>query len=232
MMARPALAYARETGDQLVEAHIPLVRRIAWHVHGSVSNGAEVEDLIQAGLVALVEAARGYEDRGHAFASYATTRIRGSMIDLLRRHSPQTRTEADSRRKLEAARAELQQLLGRFPSAHELAERLGLGAEDYARTERNAAPRTLSSLDEAYADTNPAFADSDAYGEARLDALRSDEQVAAAIASLAHRDQQVLHLYFVEELNLDEIGQVLGVTPSRVCQLKSAALKKVRERLG
>jgi len=76
---------ARPAPETLVRAHMPLVRKIAWHVHVRVSSAIDIEDLVQIGMVALVEAANSYEDRGHAFSTYASMRIRGNMIDHLRR---------------------------------------------------------------------------------------------------------------------------------------------------
>ena len=104
---------ARQTPDALVRAHMPLVRKIAWHVHGRVSTAIDVEDLIQIGMIALVESANGFEDRGHAFASYASVRIRGAMIDHLRRQATICRFAMARRREVGKVRAQLENSLGR-----------------------------------------------------------------------------------------------------------------------
>src|ERR1044071_2826756 len=91
---------ARQDPGQLVRAHMPLVRKIAWHVHGRVSSAIDIEDLVQIGMVALVEAANGYEDRGHAFATYASMRIRGPMIDHLRRNATICRSAMAKRKEM------------------------------------------------------------------------------------------------------------------------------------
>src|SRR5690606_10324543 len=107
---------AAQPPEALVRAHMPLVRKIAWHVHGRVASAIEIEDLVQIGMVALVEAANSFEDRGHAFATYATLRIRGAMIDHLRRHALIRRSAMARRRELLAARQALESRLGRAPT--------------------------------------------------------------------------------------------------------------------
>src|SRR5436190_21130642 len=112
----PQHTYARQvkpTPEALVRTHMPLVRRIAWHVHARVASAIDVEDLAQIGMVALVEAANSFEDRGHAFATYATLRIRGAMIDHLRRHASLCRAAMARRRKLASVRERLENRLGR-----------------------------------------------------------------------------------------------------------------------
>src|ERR1044071_8394330 len=90
---------AKTDREARVRTHMGLVRKIAWHVHGRVASAIEIEDLVQIGMVALVEAANGFEDRGHAFATYATLRIRGAMIDHLRRHASICRSAMGRRRE-------------------------------------------------------------------------------------------------------------------------------------
>src|SRR5690606_15097320 len=115
---------AKPRPDVLARSHMPLVRKIAWHVHGRVSSAIDIEDLIQIGMVALVEAANGYEDRGHAFSTYASVRIRGAMIDHLRRHATICRSAMIRRRELAGVRARLEATLGRAPVDAEMAEAL------------------------------------------------------------------------------------------------------------
>src|SRR3712207_5411231 len=104
-------APARQSPEALARAHMPLVRKIAWHVHGRVSTAIDIEDLVQIGMVALVEAANGFEDRGHAFATYASMRIRGSMIDHLRRHATLCRSAMARRRQFGDVRRRLENRL-------------------------------------------------------------------------------------------------------------------------
>ena len=174
-----------------VQRFLPMVRRLAWHVHGSGRQGIELEDLMQAGMVALTECAQRHAGPGEdGFAAYAKMRVRGAMVDLIRRHIPLARSAA-----------------------------------------RHDAPVWLESIDEAYSDSDLAFAD------ARPDsfALLADEElrgaVARAIADLPERLQLVVQLYFVEELNLAEIAETLRVSVPRVHQLKAQALDALRKAL-
>ena len=214
--------------EQLARRYMPLVRKIAWHVHGRVSSAIEIEDLLQIGMVALVEAANGFEDRGLGFATYAQMRVRGAMIDHLRRHSTLCRSAMAKRRELNSARAKLEQQLGRAPSEPELATAMGMDAADFRIMSDSTEIAQHQSIDEVYSDQSMWFADV----EDRADDVLERESLKAALAkcigSLPEREAMVLQLYFVEELNLDEIGQTLDIGAARVCQIKKAALDKLR----
>lgn len=222
---------ARRAPGELAQAHMPLVRRIAWHVHGRVSNAIDVEDLVQIGMVALVEAANGFEDRGFAFATYASMRIRGAMIDHLRRHATIVRSAMGKRRAIAAARARLENSLGRAASEAEMAEAMGMDAAAY----REAVDATESihheSLDEVYSDQSIWFADVEERADEAMEREALREALADRISDLPEREAIVLQLYFVEEMNLEEIGQTLGVGAARVCQIKKAALDRLRTSL-
>src|SRR5690606_17940159 len=112
-----AYTYARggSSPDQLAQQYMPLVRKIAWHVHGRVSSAIEIEDLLQIGMVALVEAANSFEDRGFGFAAYAQMRVRGAMIDHLRRHATLCRSAMARRKTIQEARRQIEQRTGRAP---------------------------------------------------------------------------------------------------------------------
>lgn len=227
-------ARAREE-NALVKDNLQLVRRLAWHVHGSVSTAVEVEDLVQVGLVALVEAAASWEERGQAatFRQYLVTRLRGAMIDELRRHAAMTRGAIRRRREFARATAALTTELRRAPTEAETARHLGVTVEKL-RTDYAAAEAVkYESIDEVYADDQPWFASEEPDAFEQLAGEEQRQSLIAAIASLPEREQMVIQLYHVEELNLEEIGQVLGVGAARVCQIKSAAharLKKAMQR--
>lgn len=230
----PAPAAANEA---LIRDHMPLVRRIAWHVHGSVSSSVEVEDLVQTGLVALVEAAASFEDRGQvSFAQYLSTRIRGAMIDELRRQATITRGAMRRRREIAVAEKTLAAQLGRAPTDEETAFQLGMPTERL-RQERDAAqPVRFEPIDGIYTDDNPWFMSDDPNPFELLEHEDLRQALIAAIGRLSEREAQVIQLYYVEELNLEEIGQVLGVGAARICQIKKSAhdrLKKAMQaRLG
>lgn len=218
--------------ERLISSHLALVRRIAWHVHARVSTAIDVEDLVQIGMVALIEAARGFEDRGQAaFATYASVRVRGAMIDQLRKGATLVRSAMRRKREWAVVRARLEGQLGRTATDAEMAAALELPVADYRSAMAQTQAVNIESLDDAYSDHSDWFASEDPDAFSVLESERRRAAIAAAIAELPEREAQVLQLYFVEELNLEEIGQVLGVGAARVCQIKKAALTRMRTKL-
>ncbi|MBX9795363.1 sigma-70 family RNA polymerase sigma factor [Sphingomonas sp.] len=217
----------------LARRHAPLVRRLAWHVHGSMSSAVEVEDLIQIGLVALVEAAQTFEDRGQVtFEQYLVTRVRGAMIDELRRQATLTRGAMRRRKAYQETVAALTNETGARPDEASIAARLGVSTDklrtDYAAAE----PVIMAPLDDVYSDESALFASDEANAFDQLAEADLREALVAAIAALPEREAQVIQLYYVEELNLEEIGQVLGVGSARVCQIKKAAHDRLKRALA
>ena len=224
-------AYVRPdtaNAPRLIEAHSALVRRIAWHVHSRMSSAIEVEDLIQIGLIALVEAAQHFEDRGLAFAPYAQTRIRGAMVDALRRDARMGRAGMANRRYLASIRARLEQEYMRAPNDAEMANATGLEPDAYHAMAASTVPVGQESIDESYSDHDMWFADLADGADTTLEKAQLREALEANLGRLSEREALILQLYFVEELNLDEIGETLGVGAARVCQIKKAALDKMR----
>lgn len=217
----------------LARKHMPLVRRLAWHVHGSMSSAVEVEDLIQIGLVALVEAAGSFEDRGQvSFEHYLVTRVRGSMIDALRRQATLTRGAMRRRRAYNNTIAMLTGELGHAPSEAAIAERLGVSIEKLRLEYATAEPVRFEAIDEVYADDKPWFASDDPDAFEQLAEADLREALIAAITGLPEREAQVIQLYYVEELNLEEIGLVLGVGAARICQIKKSAHDRLKKALA
>lgn len=237
-IAAGALVYGRDghapnEAEALARQHLPLVRRIAWHVHGSMSSAVEVEDLIQIGLVALLEAARAFEDRGAvSFDQYLVTRVRGSMIDELRRQATLTRGAMRRRKAYNEAIAAMTSANGRAPDETALAQRIGVSIEKLRSDYATAEPLRFEPIDDVYADDQPWFAsdEMDAFEQLAESDLR--ENLVAAIACLPEREAQVVQLYYVEELNLEEIGMVLGVGAARVCQIKASAHQRLKKALA
>jgi RNA polymerase sigma factor for flagellar operon FliA len=210
-----------------------MVRRLAWHVHGGGRPGIELEDLMQAGMVALTEAAQRHSGPGEdGFAAYAKLRVRGAMVDLIRREVPLSRGGVERRRHLREAESALRLELGRDPSSAQLAQALGISPADLAAWQSSSAPLRFDSLDETYSDSNMAFADDRPDSLELLAGEEMREQVAAAIAALPDRLQLIVQLYFVEELNLSEIAETLQVSVPRVHQLKAQAIDKLRAALA
>lgn len=218
--------------DELVRQHLSLVRKIAMHVHARVSHALELDDLIQIGRVALIEASRQFVDRGEAaFATYATLRIRGAMIDQLRKSAHVVRSALRNRREFRTVHARLQGELCRPPTEAEMAARVDMSIEAYRTAVRAGAAVIHESIDDAYSDHNTAFIDETPSAFDDLENKGRKAALAAAIATLPERQAMVLQLYFVEELSLEEIGQTLGIGGARVCQIKKAALNGLRANL-
>lgn len=226
--SRVAGAYQGDVADR-VRRFLPMVRRLAWHVHGSGRPGIELEDLVQVGLVALTECAQKHSGPTEdGFAAYAKMRVRGAMVDLIRRTAPISRGASERRRLLGEKETALRGELGRDPDARELAEAMGLHEADLAVMRSSSQPLRFEPIDEVYSDQNIAFADDTPDSFALLADEELREAVVEAIAALPERLKLVVQLYFVEELNLAEIAQVLQVSIPRVHQLKAQALAKLR----
>ena len=225
-------AYTPSAGER-VEQFMPLVRKLAWHLAGSAGPTVDVDDLMQAGMVALSECVRRHGDQGDdGFAAYARLRVRGAMIDLLRAASPEPRGARARRRAMEAVRDKLAGRLGRTPGAEELACEMGLTLEEWRAREAELAEMRVESLDDHFAESDMAFASETPNAEQALLQTEDRSRLIAAIGALDDRHQTVIQLYFVEELNLAEIAQVLGVSIPRVHQIKAAALERLRKALS
>jgi RNA polymerase sigma factor for flagellar operon FliA len=210
-----------------------MVRRLAWHLQSAGRGGAEVEDLMQAGMVALTECAQRHTGPGEdGFAAYAKMRVRGAMVDLIRRHAPLSRGAAERRRLIRDQEKSLRITLGREPNSNELAEALDMTLAELEALRSSSEPLRFETLDEAYSESDMAFADSAPDSLALLEDQELRESLAAAIGALPERLQMITQLYFVEELNLAEIAAVLSISIPRVHQLKAQALDKLREELA
>ncbi|MET0251808.1 MAG: sigma-70 family RNA polymerase sigma factor [Novosphingobium sp.] len=213
-----------------IQRFLPMVRRLAWHVHGSGRSGIELDDLMQTGVLALTECATNHAGPGEdGFAAYAKLRVRGAMIDLIRRHPAHSRGAAARRRAAQQRRIVLRTELGREPSDDELAAALELTVAELVELLRGEGGTRLVSLDDTYSDSDPAFGDDRPDSLQLLETQEMRESLAEAIGALPERLQLVVQLYFVEELSLSEIAAVLDVSIPRVHQIKAAALAKIRE---
>lgn len=232
---RAALARSAYGGDPAdrIRRFVPMVRRMAWHLQASGRDGIEVEDLMQAGMMALTECAQRHNGPGEdGFAAYAKMRVRGAMVDLIRRHVPLSRGAVERRRTMREKQDMLRGSLGREPNDRELATALGMTLAELDTLRSSCEPLRFETLDDAYSDSDMAFADHGPDSLALLEDQELRESLAGAIADLPERLQLVIQLYFVEELNLAEIAEVLGVSIPRVHQLKAQALDKLRGRLA
>ena len=231
-----AVARPRTESDVLVAQHAELVKRIAFHLAGRLPPQVDVEDLVQAGMLGLLEAAAHFTaDRGATFETYAGIRIRGAMLDALRRLDWAPRSVHRKARAAAQALRELENELGGEADDVAVAERMGVGVDEYQRIVRDAASCRLLSLEQM---TSAEGVPVEIPGDPALDPLAdvTDEAMrdalVAAIDRLPERERLVMSLYYERELNLKEIGAVLKVTESRVCQLHGQALTRLRATLA
>ena len=233
MIAPKAYSEQAPRPEKLVEDNIALVERLAWHYRGRVGRFAEVEDLLQAGYLGLVDASQRYSKRdGVTFAAYAAIRIRGAIIDQLRRNSNLCRSTINMRQSIERARRALESKLERVPTPEELAEAMGLTLIELQDWEARFQVNQLQSLDEVYSDFSLLFEDKTRTAEDSLHMTQMKGLLAKALGEIPEREAQVLQLYYVEELNVYEIAAILDVTTGRVSQIKKAAILRLRDMLS
>ncbi|MFO7305974.1 MAG: RNA polymerase sigma factor FliA [Gammaproteobacteria bacterium] len=222
--------------EALVLRHAELVKRIAYHLAGRLPASVEVDDLIQAGMLGLLEAAANYTaDRGASFETYAGIRIRGAMLDALRKLDWVPRSVHRKARAAAAAIREIESELGREARDDEIADRMGVTLDEYHRIVQDAASCRIASLDDTDEDDEGLLGRiederADPYRDATEEGFRA--ALAAAIQELPERERLVMSMYYDDELNLKEIGAVLKVTESRVCQLHGQALLRLKARLA
>jgi RNA polymerase sigma factor FliA len=221
-------AYRGDNADR-IRRFVPMVRRLAWHMHGGGRQGIELEDLMQAGMVALTECSQRHVGPGEdGFAAYAKLRVRGAMVDLVRRQLPLSRGGSERRRMLREAETRLRGELGREASEAELCESLGVTPEELGTLRAAAQPLRFESIDEAYSASDPAFADDRPDSFTLLADAELRDHLVEAITELPDRLQLIVQLYFLEELNLSEIAEALSVSVPRVHQLKAQAIERLR----
>ena len=219
--------------EELITGHMELVRQIAWHMHGRVHSSIEIEDLIQIGYFGLVTAAQNYTLReGATFASYAGIRIRGSIVDHLRKSSNLCRTTIEMQKKSNVAERELQSRLGRKPTAGEMAKHIGIPETEMLEWQQAFQANVHQSLDSVYDDFSIWFESSENTPEENINEEELRRLLKDALRTLPEREALVIQLYYVEELNVYEIAEVLEVTTGRVSQIKKSAVGSLRQFLG
>ncbi len=216
--------------NTLIENNMGLVRKIAWHMHGRVKSAVEIEDLIQIGMYGLVTAAQNYVVKeGVSFASYAGIRIRGEIVDHLRRNSNLCRTTIQMQQKYNTSLEKLSRQLQREPKNTEIAKDMGLEESELDNWEQAFAANTHQSLDSVYDEFSIWFASNDQSPEDELSETELRENLVEALKTLPEREAMLVQLYYVEELNVYEIAEVLEITTGRVSQIKKSAISRLRE---
>ncbi|MDZ4051162.1 MAG: RNA polymerase sigma factor FliA [Limnobacter sp.] len=222
-----------------VDQYIPLVRRLAHHLIAKLPASVQIDDLIQAGLIGLMDAITRFEEgQGAQFETYASQRIRGSMLDELRSADWMPRGVRQAQRKIETATLRAEQKLGRSATEKEIAEVLGVSLDEYQEMLFDSRGASLVFYDD-YADDGDGegYLDRQIGGDEEANPLemlgdqRFRENLIQAIEDLPEREKMLMGLYYEQELNFREIAAVLGVTESRVCQLHTQAVSRLKAKL-
>ncbi len=219
--------------NELIENNLDLVKKIAWQIFGRVQRVVEIEDLIQQGMEGLVSAARKYSPKdGVNFQQYAQLRIRGSIIDFLRKNSNLCRTTIKKKQDFERSKLELQKILGREPTKDELVKDLNLTYDEFNYWEKAFEANNMQSLDQAYDEYSILYASSKNDPEMELQEKELKNQIKDALKVLNQREAMVAQLYYVEELNIYEISEILEISTGRISQIKKAIIEKLRNEVG
>ena len=227
--------------EHMIRQYVPLVRRLAHHMIAKLPPNIELDDLIQVGMIGLSEALTRYEvTQGVQFETFATQRIRGAMIDELREGDWMSRGSRKSQKDIERAVQKVEQRKGRSAKESEIAEELGMTLADYQDLLGKVRGTQLVYLEDmtggGAGDDEEGFLDRHA-GDASGDPMemlrdrRLRESLVAAIKLLPEREQHVMSMYYEKDLNLKEIAAVLGITESRVCQLHSQSVARLRAKM-
>ncbi|TAH11624.1 MAG: RNA polymerase sigma factor FliA [Curvibacter sp.] len=223
----------------LIKQYQPLVRRLAHHMMAKLPASVEVDDLIQVGLIGLTDALTRFEaSQGVQFETFATQRIRGAMLDELRENDWMSRGSRKSQKEIEVAMRKLEHVLGRSPVESEIAAELGMTLADYQSLLGKVRGTQLVYLedmarrnedDDTFLDRHVSDSDADPLNLLRDMRLRAS--LVAAIKSLPEREQFIMSMYYEQDMNLKEIAAVLEVTESRICQLHSQSIARLRAKM-
>ena len=221
------------TINEIIEDNLELVKKIAWQIFGRVQKVVEIEDLIQQGMEGLVAAAKKYSPKdGVTFQQYAQLRIRGSIIDYLRKNSNLCRTTIKKKQEFEKIKFELQKSIGREPSKEELIKKLGLTDDEFSYWETAFEANNIQSLDQAYDEFSILYASHLNDPETTLQDKELKNQIRKALGILNQREAMVAQLYYVEELNIYEISEVLEISTGRISQIKKSIIEKLRNEIS
>ena len=227
--------YLAQQRDDLVRQHADLVKRIAHHLKGRLPASVQVDDLIQAGMIGLLEALKNFDQsKGAAFETYAGIRIRGAMLDELRRGDWSPRSVHQQSRKVSDAIQSIEQQTGRDAHDAEIAKKLELSLGEYHHLIANLNSGKIIGIEDLGVSEDAitgSWQEHEQTPEQEIDQQQFQTALAQAIKTLPEREALVLSLYYDDELNLREIGEVLSVSESRVCQIHSQAMHRLKARL-
>ncbi|SFX22489.1 RNA polymerase sigma factor FliA [Marinospirillum alkaliphilum] len=222
--------------SRLLEQYAALVRRIAHHLLARLPSTVQLDDLLQSGSMGLIEASRNFDaEKGASFETFASIRIRGAMLDEVRRQDWVPRSVHRNSRRVSEAVRNIEARTGRDAQDHEIAQEMGVSLDEYNQYLADTAGSRLFSIEELSGQEDSSFEVADDNGSeplAEVQESRFQESLAKAISALPEREQMVLSLYYNEELNLKEIGAILSVSESRISQILSQAAARLRGRLA
>ena len=223
--------------DQLIQRFAPLVKRIAYHLMARLPSSVQVDDLVQNGMMGLLDAINRFESgMGAQFETYAAQRVRGAMLDGLRENDWLPRSLRRDFRRIEETIAQLEQHYGRPPSEQELAKAMGMSLAEYQKMLQDARGHQLISFEDMVEDSDDDYLERHLKDETNEPSRILEDQnlhrlLAQGIEQLPEREKLMMALYYEQDLNLREIGEVMGVTESRVCQLHTQAVARLRARI-
>ena len=218
--------------QNLIKDNITLVKKIAWHLHGRVSSIIDIEDLIQIGMLGLISAAQNYAPQKDAsFSSYANIRIKGEILDYLRKNSNLCRATIRMKKISEKASLMLRHKLGREPLNNEIASEIGISSEKYYEWTNAFEANIIRSLDESYDEYSQWFVTKEMNPEENINHTELRNGLKEVLGKLEGKEALIIQLYFVEELNVYEIAEVMNISTGRVSQIKTSAIKRIREDL-
>ena len=216
--------------EKLVKNNLDLVKKIAWQIFGKVNNVVEIEDLIQQGMEGLIQAAQKYTSKeGVDFTQYAYLRIRGSIIDYLRKNSNLCRTTIKKKQEFDLAYNFLLNKLGKEPTKSEIIKHLGITNDEFSYWENAFQANKVQSLDEIYDEFSILFASNNTNPEEEFSDLEMKNLLKNALKNLNQREIMVTQLYYVEELNVYEIADILQISTGRISQIKKTIVEKLRK---
>ena len=219
--------------EDLIKNNYQLVKKIAWHLHGRVQSIVDIEELIQIGMIGLISAAQNYTPvKDASFSSYASLRIRGEIVDFLRKNSNLCRSTIKMKKLTENAVENLNKRLGKEPDSVEIAKELNINHNKYLEWEAAFQASSIKNIDDIYDEFSYWFASKDENPEQKISNKELKGILKKCLTLLNEKQAMLIQLYYVEELNIYEIAKILDISTGRVSQIKSSALKLIRSKIN